>query len=715
MCQIYRDLITGFFCFTLLLPVSHAENDEILVNARKRLESPQETPVTVTQFDDEALSEPINNTTADLAKQAPNVDFINTAPFSGSSNAASIYIRGIGQNDFLLTTDPAISLYLDGVYIARSIGGILGLNDIDSVEILSGPQGTLFGKNSIGGAIQISSKKPSADTRGHVSTTLGSRNRQDLSAHIEGSLSANIQARLNISREHRDGYVERVNGGSHLGDINRQTIKATVNWDISDSTQLLATIDHTRQRQEAIAQTLVAVTSTPRSTAYNNEAPVAFDDRWITDSDFKNNQTGPSQDDLDSSGLSMTITHQFNTLELTSVTGYRTMDAIYARDPDGSPLQYAHSINTDDHKQFSQELRLQGNLLNDQIDWLIGAYYFEESGSNLTEGFLFSNTAVAFDFTVDNAINTRSLALFTHNIWRATDKLSFTGGIRATREDKTFSVISQLTNGFIIADTSANDDWTNVSPMIGMDYRFTDRLFGYVTASRGFKSGGYNGRQIFPGDADKFEPEFATSIEAGLKTSLMDKTVDITASVFTTRYEDMQFTVLFGGIIPQIANAAEARINGAETIIEYQSESPFRIKAGIGYLDAQYTHLDDDTFLDDDLALIRTPKWNAFIKPSYLWFTDSGDWQLSGLLRYKSRVYNDALNSSDIAQGGFTTLDLSGTWYDINERWTASAFVTNVTDKRYIISGSTDKTAFGGSEVNIARPREYGLKLEYRF
>ncbi len=696
--------------------VSAADDySEIVVKARKRAENTLQVPISITPFQKETLQNPIVNDISDIAKEAPNVDFITTAPFAGSSNAASVYIRGIGQNDFLLTTDPAIGIYLDGVYIARSIGGVLKAGDLESVEILNGPQGTLFGKNSIGGAIQAFSRKPSAIPGGELVFTTGSYHRHDFGASIEGSLRDNVQGRLSFLSENRDGYVDRLYDDVWLGDIDRLTGKGVLTWQVNETTDIFATVDRTHQRQEAIAQHLRTFVVTPTNTTFNAEAPVAWDASWLTNDPFTTYQTGPSQDDVDVTGFSLTATHRTTWGEITSISGYRTLDATYARDPDGSPVQYGHSINTDDQDQFSQELRFQGNALEDRLDWLVGLYYFEESGHNRTDGFLFSDTSVGLDFIVNNDIDTKSYAVFTQNIYQLSEKANVTFGIRATFEEKTFSVDTRLTNGFIITQGTDSDDWTNLSPMASVDYTFDNGVFTYLTASRGFKSGGYNGRQVFPGPVDKFEPEFATTIEAGLKTKLLDDTLSLEASVFTTDYEDMQFTVLVAGVIPQIANAAEARINGAELSIDYKSDSPFSLSAGIGYLNAKYTRLDADTFLTKDLSLVRTPKWNAHIKPSYLWFSDSGDWELSALLRYKSKVYNDALNTDDIAQGGFTTLDITGTWYSIEEDWTLQAFVTNATDKRYYISGSSDKAQFGASEVNYARPREYGFRVKYQF
>ncbi len=712
-------------------PVDQNVYDEIVVTARKRQEQSHQVPIAITAFGREQLQSPLLEDISNLGDLAPNVDFNWTAPFSGSSNAASVFIRGVGQNDFLLTTDPGVGIYLDGVYISRSVGGVLELTDIERVEVLRGPQGTLFGKNSIGGAIQVISRKPSEAFQGEIQATTGDYRRRDLVVSAEGRVMDNMQGRISVSSDARDGYVERLSDGTELGDIDRQSAKAVIAYQPSDRSEWLLSLDHTKQRQEAIAQTLLEVTPmtfTPHRDLFN--ALVAspdspYDDRWLTGNTDENHQDGPSQDDLNVSGASLSLEHDFDWGTLTAISGYRRMSAVYARDSDASPYDYAHSTNRDSHKQFSQEFRVQGIALEDKLNWLAGVYYSREHGINQTEAILWSGlyaaTGIALldsDFDVNNDIRTRSGAVFSQISYAITEQLSATAGLRVTREKKAFSVNNRKINSGeqVVGPATVDDEWTNSSPMVSLDYRWTPTLMSYLSYSRGFKSGGFNGRQIFPGPVDRFDPEFAATTELGLKALLWDGRVNIQASLFDTDYEDMQFTVLDAGVIPVINNAAEAGIKGGELELALTGVNGFSARAGIGYLDARYESLDPGVIITEDMDLVRVPRWNVHADLSYSWGLDNaGVIRLAGNANYKSKVYHDPTNVETIAQDGLTLVNASLDWRSRDEAWGVGVFVTNLTDKRYFVSGASELASLGISEANYAREREWGLQVNYKF
>ncbi len=716
-----------------LTPAVKPAAEEIIITARKRDERSLDVPISVSAFDESTLSSTLLNNIAELGNYSPNVDFIHTSPLSGSSNAASVFIRGVGQNDFLLTTDPAVGIYLDGVYIARSIGGVLQLTDIERAEILRGPQGTLFGKNTIGGAVQLISRKPSKEPSATLSATTGSYSRKDFKASVEGAISENIQARFSVQTERRDGYGKRLLDDIELGDIDRQTLLAKIVWQSSDNTQWDLSLDHTHQRQEAIPQTILEMVTTPVSDLYN--ALVAFpqntawDERWITNDPFTSFQTGPSEDDADISGAALTVNHHWLDMELSSITGFRRLSADYARDPDNSPLQYGHSFNHDEHKQFSQEFNLSGSALNQRLDWLAGVYYFREHGKNLTEGFLFSglyeatgnNPMFDADFNVNNDITTESSALFTQLTGHITDKLNLTAGFRFTYEQKEFTVDNYTLNANIqiVGPETVEDSWKESSPMISVDYHLTDNTMAYASVSRGFKSGGFNGRQSFPGPIDRYDPEFATSYEIGFKARFDDIGTTLEAALFSIDYKDMQLTTLVGNnnaLLPLIDNAAKAEIDGFELAVIHNSAEGFAFNTGLGYLNARYTDVASSTVISGDEDLVRTPEWNAHLQLSYNWLlADLGRITLTGTASYKSKIYHDPTNTESLAEGDLTLINASLSWYSPQDHWKIETFVTNLTDEIYLISGSAEFSTFGGAEGYYARPREWGLKASYHF
>jgi iron complex outermembrane receptor protein len=707
--------------------------EEVLVSARKRSESSLDVPIALSVFDQTLLNSPLLDNISDLGSLSPNVDFNYTTPLSGSSNSASVFIRGVGQNDFLLTSDPGVGIYLDGVYIARSIGGVLQLADVERVEILRGPQGTLFGKNTIGGAVQVISRKPSRDTAAHITATTGKYHRQGVKASIEGAIHDNAQLRVTVQSERRDGYADRLLDDIELGDIDRQAIAAKLVWQSNDNTEWDLSLDHSHQRQEAIAQTILEMDPTFISGLYNalvaGPQGTAWDERWITGDPFTTFQTGPSEDDADISGASLSVTHQGSAFELTSITGYRRLSADYARDPDNSPLQYGHSYNHDQHQQFSQEFRLTGSALQQRLDWLAGIYYFREHGKNLTEGFLFSglyqasgnNPMLDTDFNVNNDIITDSSAVFTQLTGHITDNFNATFGLRYSREEKEFMVNNFTLNAGIpiVGPITVDDSWNNSSPMISLDYHLNPDTMVYFSASKGFKSGGFNGRQIFPGPVDKFDPESATSFELGIKSRLKSLGANLEAAIFSVDYKDMQFTTLLGssfGLLPVIDNAAKADIDGVELSLVRNAKQGLSYNTGLGYLHARYDDVDASTVITGNEDLVRTPEWNAHLQLAYSWpIADAGQLELASIASYKSKIYHDPTNLEALSEDGMTLVNASLGWTSQQADWQIELFVTNLTDQIYLLSGSTEKATFGGTEGYYARPREWGLRVSANF
>lgn len=726
--------------------------EEVMVTARKREESLLDVPIAITAFGPDILSNPTISDISNLADLAPNVEFSASPPISGTSNAAAVFIRGIGQNDFLATNDPGVGIYLDGVYIARSVGGVLKVNDIERVEILRGPQGTLFGKNTIGGAVNVISRLPSNEASGTINLTAGSKDRQDIALSAEGPLAENLAGRLSLLDENRDGYVTRTLDGKDQGNINRTTLKGILHWQPAESIDVRLTGDYTRQQQNGAAEVMIEIaegrdlSSLPPGEPLTNwevfNALIAgptlgtqWDRRWLPTGDgFNTFSTGPTQDDIDIKGLSLTGEVELSpTMTLTSVSGYRTMEGTYSRDADGSPLNYGSVVNRDEQTQFSEELRLTGSS-GDNLTWTLGAFYLQEEITNhqdvvFLDG-LFAATGGAADatFDVNNLVDVDSRALFgqlswTHNAWEVT------GGLRMTREQKEFFIDNFTVNSgaqLIGPEQKPTDVWREVSPGLNISYAINDSIMLYSSYSEGFKSGGYNGRLVNPPtDAqsgapviDTFDPENATTYELGFKQQY--DWLYLQGAIFTTDYTNMQVSVLTIGannlIAVTIDNAAKASIDGAELEAMVSLADKFRVRTGVGYLDARYVELEDDALLNKEHDLQKVPRWNAFVRGEYDYhFSDYGHLTSALELSYKSKTYNDPLNTESIAQPAYTLVNGSISWFNQQDTIKASLFCNNLTDETYFLSGVSELASVGISSATYGRQREVGLSLEYSF
>lgn len=623
--------------------------EEITVTARKREEGLQSTPISIAAFTADDFRARGISDISNLTNYAPNVTIDATAPLSGSSNATSIFIRGVGQTDFVFTTDPGVGVYMDGVYIARSVGGLLDMMDVERVEVLRGPQGTLFGKNTIGGAVNVVTRKPVEDMEAEVEATYGRFDRLDLKGMVNIPLTDTLFTRISAMSKDMDGYGKRLLTGESMGGKNQAAIKAATRWVASENFEVNLSVDYTNIDEDSPVSTVVsgsrqATIGSPGTLfaglLYNNliGAPgglpgtisipalpadtVPYDSRWFTNNLFTSNATGPTGSKNEIFGFNGTMEWDLDAFSLKSITAYRDMEGSFGRDPDGSPLTMVSTYNEMEHKQFSQELQATGTAFDGRLQWLVGAYYLKEKGKEWVivpfaqETFdilaemgagctLFPGTpdevALPFCpniFRVDSVgdgvrINNESIAFFGEATFDITDQLALTVGLRWTQDKKGYDGTGTLVGGApAIAAPIASEKFRDATPRVILDYKFTDDTMVYVSYSEGFKSGGFNQRYGAPLPAPTFfEPETVKSYEGGFKSQFWDSRARLNGAVFHSRYSDIQVVVFDGGI-PRTINAAKGKITGFELEGTLLASENLLVQANYGYLDAEYTRLD---------------------------------------------------------------------------------------------------------------------------
>ena len=727
--------------------------DVITVTARKREENIQDTPIAITAFSADDLKKRSVYTLDGIGDYTPNLVFDKGTGGTGGSTSTQIYIRGIGQADFLFTTEPGVGIYVDGIYHPRSIGSIMDLVDIERVEVLKGPQGTLFGKNSVGGAINVVSRKPGNEFSGGVEAIYGKFDRIDVRAHLNIPLVEDkLAASLAFSSHDIDGYVKRPLAGDELGGINSKGVRGQLLWTPADNFDFLLSADYTRHRDDAIANTLIDVDQTGSLIGLWNGlvAPsqmVFYDDSYISDDPFESNGTGPNFSDLDLWGISGVATWRAGALTFKSITAYRNQDAFFGHDSDHSPLTYFEQTVDDDQEQFSQELQVNGTHFDDRLDWVLGALYFHEEGLS-TYRILFApglydalellptgvipglggmgnpiHPALDFDGAVSAGIDNDSYAAFAHASFDITDRFSISGGVRYTFDEKGFdSILERFSAGVITHDVSIKDDWSAWTPKVSLDYDVTDNVMAYVSAARGFKSGGFNGRPTNAFVAmQPFDPEYVWTYEAGFKSEFVNRRLILNGAMFYSDYTNMQLLSVaideFGGIVALVENACEAEIKG---FVLEMNAIPFRdarLDFGIGFLDAKYKELDPSVSsitLDDDL--VKTPAWNISVGGEYtVWLADDFGATLRADYSYRSTTQHVADNNPLLEQEPYSLLNLRLTFAPDDGPWSLAVFATNVTDKLYISNGLSQFDTLGTTDVTYGRPREWGVMASWAF
>ena len=741
-----KKLLILIFGSILVIPVfGQGVLEEVVVTARKRTESLQDTPVSISAFTAHSLDQKQITNISQVDQFTPNMVFNTGAQISGTSSAASIFIRGIGQVDFLLTQDPGVGLYLDGVYIARSIGSVIDLIDIERVEVLRGPQGTLFGRNTIGGAISITSKKPGEEFTGSLSVTTGSYERLDVKGNASGQLAENLYGSLSLARFGRDGHIKRPFLGDTTGEDDAWAGRGSLLWTPAGNIKVNLTFDGTNENETSCCGELVAVFDngdTVLNLAAVHNAFVApglvdqlgtqafFDQNSLPTKEFVDNSDFHAPSDLSLYGANLDIEWDIlDNLTFKSITSFRDLESKNGRDEDHSPVLIGHTLDDYDNKQFSQELQLKGTSLEGRSNWITGLYYFQENGKNRDD----------VEFTIVHLISggetdNTSVAAFAQLTYDLTEKLSITGGLRWTQDTKRFDPTTQfvltLGPGLDLPATidppglprllplgEVKQKFTEITPHANISYRWTENLMTYFTYSEGFKSGGFVQR-IFPArtTVPTFAPEFATVYEAGVKWTGMDNRLRINASGFFTDYTDLQVRV-FDGIAPVLQNAAGAELEGAEVEVAFVPNAEWLIEFGLGYLSSKYTEIDPAaTEVRIDNELVYTPEWNINTSISYTislenWgtLTPRLDWS------YQDDIEIDGRNTAALSQRGYHLLNLGLIFEDTSKKWTIALTGSNVTDERYMTTGFADEAIQSIAEANFGRPAEWALKIGYMF
>ena len=732
-------------------PSSDSDNypfiEEIIVTAQKREKAAQDVPVSMSIFSNRELVALDLTDIAEIARYTPNLEWDQS--WLGASNSASLYIRGVGQaaNFAEHSTDPAVGLYLDGVYVGRAAGSVLGVLDISQVEVLRGPQGTLFGKNATGGAITVTTTRPTDTISVWADVTTGSDNRSDFRLVANIPLTDQVLTRFSASSLNRDGYGVSLQDGTEFGDINTDYVRGALRWLPRENLTVDLMTDWTRTRQASAVTTLVFVDSGPMtiSSIYNFfVAPtntvagfgngVLWDSRFITPGNFTNYSTDESGSDLDVRGLTAIVDWRPGALTFKSITGYRSMESHWAVDADLSPLSIIEDVMGADQHQFSQEFNLRGG--DGALDWLVGLYYFEEEATKLKSGVILIPEVATVEFDpvfgvpnplfgiplspgvqpITNVSRANSTAIFSHLEYAFTERWSGSAGIRYTTEEKR---ISNPPGVGLVASNGDSKTFTNLSPMVGMQYFIDQDLQIYGSVSRGFKSGGFNSLVLLPRlEYLPFDPEKATSYELGVKANRGRFTV--AGATFFVDYDDIQISVL-NGLEPQILNAAEAEIKGVEVELAAALTTGLRLQAGIGYLDAKYVKLDPlglqglTVPVTLDSKFMNAPKWSVNLSLSYsTQLRHLGRLAIRGDYSWRDRTYNNAVNTEELIQDAYGLLHASATLVSNDGRWQFALFGDNLTDKEYIQSGEFG-AAVGVAIANFGRPRTWGLSVRYRF
>lgn len=707
--------------------------EEILVTARKRTENLQTTPVSVAAFTAAALERQGIDTLVDLGQHVANLSMISGQ--GGGTSQTQISIRGVGQSDFILTSDQSVGLYLDGVYFPRSIGASLDLIDIERIEVLRGPQGTLFGRNTTAGAVQIISSGPQDTLSGKAELTTGQFDRLDFKGSVNLPLGEKVSSRLSIASLNQDGYGERLFDGTDGANTDVLAGRAALRAQLTDALQADLIVDYSRKRGNGGLERLVRIDPTDPNLGFYNSflasqgLPLA-DERFITGDAHTTWSGSRNRDDNEIGGASLTLDWSGADLNFKSISAWRSMEVQSGYDFDGTPYPLAEQNLHLEQDQLSQELQLGGGAGGGRLQWVTGLFYFHEDAQDLqdipfyqpviaTGGGSFVRVPGGFSFTSFVSQETQSFAAYGQGTYRLTDQWSATAGLRYTNEEKTLD--SSVDGAFTRPLGTVSDSWSDVSPRLGLEYRINDRAMAYVSASRGFRSGGFNGRNTSPNPPQSFDPETILAYEVGLKSETEGRRLRLNSAFFYYDYSDFQGLTLdsFSGITITVGNIAKVKMYGAEFDLTAKPTDALQLSLAAGYVHHDIAEVAPGAQITirPDTRLINAPEWTATAAVDYtLPAGKAGDIDLHVDYGWKSDVEFFLPNFPDEGQDAYGVFNARIGFTPAGRSWQIEVFGDNLSDEEYrLFAENGTSLGIPATTASFGRPREWGARFRVWF
>ena len=755
---------------------------EIVVTAQFREQRLQDTPLAITAVNSEMLEARCQTNISEITDQAPSVTLKPQGSAFGPSLGASI--RGVGQYDFNPALEPGVGLYVDDVYYATLTGAIFDLLDLDRVEVLRGPQGTLAGKNSIGGAVKLYSKRPTGNNSGFISGTYGSRNRMDLRASADFGLTDELAMRVSGVAKKQEGYVDRLDFGcvnppgsalnpavggvqpvtsagrcrvARDGEVDYLAGRAQLRYQPSDRIDVNIIADYTHDDRNAAAGVLLFASNPTNPNIRGNATAVPYDSRficgqycnyasyfspagaWITPpvAGYPLLETrGEGRTKFNGWGVSGQVDFDLtDNLQLQSITSYREYALKFTNDDDYSPLAIGNGLSELDYWGVTQELRLNGTLFDDRVNWTLGAFYLDQRSTYATFQDI-RYAPIPLQFQGDDPVNADTKAVFGAVSWEIVENLTFNGGLRYTDEHKDYTFSRRNRDGTLNPFLGALDgvtgefDGDKIDWRVNLQYRLSDELMTYAQVSTGFKGGGINPRPFNPAQVQPFGPETLTAYEVGFKSDLFGRVVRLNGAAYYSDYKGIQLTLLscpqFGGpgpcALPQ--NAGDAHIKGFELETTINPGNGLLFDASMSYLDFTYTSINPQAGGPTAPAGVQigmippyTPKWKWAVGVQYeIDLGTSGSITPRVDANYQSAIFSNAVNKPSNHIDGYTLANARLTWRNPDEDLEVAFEVKNLFDKYYLLT-SFDLTGAGAGFVagQPGRPREWAVSVKKTF
>ncbi|WP_313221488.1 TonB-dependent receptor [Pseudoxanthomonas mexicana] len=772
--------------------------DAIVVTAQSRQQELQDVPIALQVVDQQLLDDVAADNLGDIDAFVPGLVVDAAQP-----TQPSFRLRGVETSDFGIGTDPAVGVFVDGVYGGRGGGVLLPFVDVERIEVLKGPQGTLFGRNTAAGAISLVTRRPQDELEARLRLRLGNYGKQYADAMWNLPTGDNSALRFNALFNHSDGWFKDGANGKDLGGENVWATRAAWQVGLGENTTALVSWDH-----ESLDQSGRVTTGIVPLPAYPQRPPVPVDpDDYLDPRDIPTYSDATNAEWRTFDGVTLIVDHALTWGHLTSTTSWRQYDALNQTEEDGTNRAdlYIDSVNTESNETFYQEFKFAGS--NARLDWVAGASFFKEDADQTSE--VNTNTAAVdnivrnlgiaptpdgslFGFTsflaqsagipvslvgdrwnerFTNTLSTTAYAAFGDVIWRATDKLNLTFGLRYTRDEKDFTWLNTPRNApeleakldlleslgffdalaqmgipitrelltfdmaFIDPPAMVNKgvlvrdkrSWSDFSPRFVVDYHFNDRAMVFGSLAKGYKAGGFNALQIGPA----FENEDVWNAEVGIKQSF--GRFSYNASLFHYRYDNRQSIRLIDPDpnnpvdIPRfVFDTGDLEATGIDFDMRWKVTDAFTLDAQAEWIDSKYKDYVTPEGVDLDGEPTGEPRFTASVGAAYkMSLGDSGDLRLSARHAYRGRTRCNAGSDLQGDCGVNALLDIGEPrertdvrvgWTSPQGTWSWAVYGNNIFDNQYVKGLNTyGRGPLGVVGATISEPRTYGMEVAVKF
>lgn len=690
---------------------------DIVVTALKRSENLQDIPAAISAIGGAELQERGIVNIQSIGHVVPNVDFGEHA------GTTLISIRGVGSVVDSGVTEPTVATYIDGVFLPRATMGFVRAVDLDRVEVLRGPQGTLYGRNATGGAINFISKGPTADLRAGINLSTGSRDAFGISGYVSGPLAEGVRFRVSGGHEEEDGYVRWLPNKGAIANTNVDYVRGALQLEPTSN----LTIDLSARYEKSTGANAYQQLFTPTIIPTPGQSTRPFEI-------YGDGPYSARYETLIASGaINWDIS---DAVTLKSVTSYVDHKSVVSFDADATDVGFYNAVNfSRPSESYGQEVSLIGD--SGPLQWIVGAFYFHENAGNVLPLGIGAALAPAFGVPVDTQVTQSldskvdSIAGFVDGTYSITDAFRINLGLRFNHEEKDFvqDVFLRLPGDTIVpvvSDVPTSIKSDRFLPKVNLQYDVSDNVNAYAQWSKGFKSGGANlpgGGGEYAGSGGLYRPETIDAYEVGLKTQSADRRITANFAAFYYDYRDLQVTITRGVNVTLVQNAP-ASVYGVEGELRYRVSDAFTLNAAGSWLHARFKSfqsLDDARpqlgLIDlDGEQLPHAPDFSGTLGAEFR--TELGSGLLSSLtlrgdVSYKDRIVLRYFGTPNDSQNGYALVNLSATIADADEKTRLRVFVNNLTDKAY--RQNATYLATGAYYGNYGPPRTWGVQLSRDF